>query len=464
MLRPNRLVPAPPHSTAQLLTLTTLLIWATACGSGDRPWEGDRPPDILYLLVDTLRADHLGSYGYERPTSPHLDRLARQGVLFEHVSSVAPWTNPAIASLFTGRHPQAVLAPARHRDAIQQALPEELDTLAEVLKGAGYRTAGLVDHPGINPQLRYSQGFDHWEALFHEGGFPFWGTTESDFVLGQVEKVLDAPSDAPLFLYLHLVYPHWPYTPPAPYDELFGPGFTEAEESQRAGVVNRYDGEIRYTDEFFGQLTTLLTRHGWRESGAILVTSDHGEGFWEHGLFEHGNSFYEEVLRVPLFFRLPGGIAAGTRIDTRVSNIDLYPTVLDLAGVPIPDGLDGRSLLRFVTPGGGREAPRRIFSESPHSGDIHAAAVVDGDYKYVLRRSARNGDETREQLFRLADDPEERMDRQPAEVEARRLEHLRRQLQRHRERTEERREGLLQERHEVDPDTAERLRALGYVD
>ena len=443
------------------LTLAIALLWG--CGNA-RPWETERPPDILYLLIDTLRPDHLGAYGYERPTSPNLDRLAREGVLFERVSSVAPWTNPTIAALFSGRHPQAVLAPARHRDAIKQPLPEELDTLAEVLKRAGYRTAGLVDHPGINPNLRYSQGFDHWEALYREAGVRSWGVTDSGFVLGRVERVLDEPGEGPLFLYLHLVYPHRPYTPPAPYDTLFGPGFTKEEKSQRERIVNRYDGEIRYTDDFFGWLYALLEERGWLERGVILVTSDHGEGFWEHGLFEHGNSFYEEVLRVPLLLRLPGGFAAGTRIGTRVSNIDLYPTVLDLAGVPEPEGLDGRSLLRFVTPGGEPPPEEGVFSESPHSGNIHAASVVEGDYKYILRRPARDGAEARELLFRLADDPAERRDRHAAESEAQRLDHLRAQLQRHQARSRVRRAGLPTERREVDPETAERLRALGYVD
>ncbi|MGB5295110.1 MAG: sulfatase-like hydrolase/transferase, partial [Thermoanaerobaculia bacterium] len=178
-----------------------MLVLVVVAGCSDR--AGDTRDNVVLVMVDTLRADHLGCYGYERETSPNLDKLASSGVLFESFYSVAPWTNPAIASLFTGRYPRAVFPPLPHKKAIGIPLPSQLPTLAERLQEAGYRTVALVDHPGINPELQFDQGFERWSGLFREGDFDTWAVTDSDFVLEQVEAALDELGGEKFFLYLH---------------------------------------------------------------------------------------------------------------------------------------------------------------------------------------------------------------------------------------------------------------------
>jgi arylsulfatase A-like enzyme len=436
--------------------LGVMLAVAAGDARGEVSRQPPRPPNIVFVLIDTLRPDHLGCYGYARNTSPNIDRIAAQGVLFEKVFSVAPWTNPTIASLFTGRYPQAIFPPAKHRDAIRQALPEQLETLAERLKREGYRTAALVDHPGISRRWNYDQGFDTWVPLFHKGGFRVWGVTNAEFISREFDAVLARGGKAPVFVYLHLVYPHRPYIPPPPRDILFGPGFKRLEESEKQGVVNRYDGEIRYTDDLVGMILESLKRRGILKRTAVVITADHGEGFWEHGLAGHGNSLFNELLRVPLIVSLPGsGRGVRRRVEQPVSNIDLYPTLLDLAGAAPPPGTDGRSLLRYLGPGGHESEPGWVFSESPHSGYIQGAACMRGNLKYIQQGFGH------EALYDLEKDPEERVNllgRAPIHLE------MEERLSQHRLVNERRRAALTQLRIEPDAETRERLRALGYVD
>jgi arylsulfatase A-like enzyme len=188
----------------------------------------------------------------------------------------------------------------------------------------------------------------------------------------------------------------------------------------------------------------------------MVITSDHGEGFWEHGLAEHGNSLFNELLRVPLIVSLPGaGGGVQRRVEEPVSNIDLYSTILEMAGVAPPAGTDGKSLMRYLGPRKEESEPGWMFSESPHSGYIHGAACMRGNLKYIHQRFPRKA------LYDLKKDPEERVNlvaRDPVHLE------MRERLSRHRSVNESRRAALTQLRIEPDADTRERLRALGYVD
>ena len=410
-------------------------------------------------MVDTLRADHLGCYGYQRDTSPNLDRLATEGVVFDNFYSVAPWTNPAIASLFTGRYPRAVFPPLPHKRAIGIPLPSQLPTLAERLREVGYRTVALVDHPGINPELQFDQGFEQWRSLFRDGGFDTWTVTESDFVLDQVQESLDELRNEAFFLYLHLVYPHRPYAPPPPYDSMFGPSSPKTGRAHRQEMINAYDGEVRYTDELIGWVAETLDERQLTQSTWLLVTSDHGEGFWEHNQAEHGNSFFNELTRVPMILVPPRreGVA-GLRVRSPASLVDLKPTILGLAGLePDPDleGLDLRTSWSNPTDFG---APRWLFLASPHSKDVEAAAVVRGDLKYIDRLPWR---QARPALFDLAADPEERHN---LAADSARTTEMHRRLQAHLNQTEQQRSGLLREDEvELDEEVLDRLRALGYL-
>ena len=414
---------------------------------------------VVLVMVDTLRADHLGCYGYERDTSPHLDNLASAGVLFENFYSVAPWTNPSIASLFTGRYPRAVFPPLPHKQAIGLPLPSQLPTLAERLQLEGYRTVALVDHPGINRELQFDQGFERWSGLFREGDFDTWAVTDSDFVLEQVEAALDELGGEEFFLYLHLVYPHRPYAPPPPYDTMFGPSSPKTGRAHRQTMINAYDGEVRYTDDLIGRVAGALEGRGLTESTWLVVTSDHGEGFWEHNQAEHGNSFFNELTRVPLVLVPPRreGVA-GLRVESPASLVDLKPTILGLAGAEPEADLEGRDLRTSWLNPAEFEAPRWLFLASPHTKDVEAAAVVRGDLKYIDRLPWRRA---RPALFNLSEDPDEKHNL--AEASSRTAE-MSRRLQAHLNQTEQQRAGLLGEDEvELDEEVLDRLRALGYL-
>jgi len=425
------------------------------------------PASVVVVLVDTLRADHLGTYGYPRPTSPRLDRLAAEGVVFEQARSVAPWTNPTIASIFTGRHPHAVLDPHPHREAIRQALPASLPTLAAKLSGAGLRTLALVDHPGISPELGFARGFDTFVQLYRELGTPIFGQADGDHLVAEVARHLQGLRGKRFFVYVHLIFPHRPYDAPPRYEEEFGPPTNVYREESRERLINAYDAEIRFTDDVVGDLLGELGRVGLRDDSWVVLTSDHGEGFWEHGLAEHGNSLYDELLRVPLVLVPPR--AAGVpsrRVAASVSLVDLHATVLEMAGVARAenDGVEGSSLLDHVRgwkPSWAQRSTDDVSSQQPHSGDVRSAALLRWPWKLV-RRTERKRPPL--QLYDLATDPDERTNRAAAEPEiARRLDAA---LGRHlaRDRAMLRAARAEAETHDLDAESIERLKALGYLD
>jgi len=440
---------------AGLIGSTALLLAVVGCAFR----AGGEQDNVVLVMVDTLRADHLGCYGYDRDTSPNLDRLAASGVLFENFYSVAPWTNPAIATLFTGKYPRAVFPPLPHKKAIGLPLPSQLPTLAERLQEGGYRTVALVDHPGINPELRFDQGFEQWHSLFLDGGFDSWTVTESDFVLDQFLASLEELGRQKFFLYLHLVYPHRPYAPPPPYDSMFGPSSPKTGRGRRQEMINAYDGEIRYTDELIGRIAEALDERRSTQSTWLLVTSDHGEGFWEHHQAEHGNSFFNELTRVPLILVPPQreGVA-GLRVKSPASLVDVKPTILGLAGLDPEEDLEGRDLRTSWSNPADFDAPRWLFLASPHSKDVEAAAVIRGDLKFIDRLPWRKA---RPALFDLTEDPAEKHN---LAGDSPRTTEMSRRLKAHLKQTEQQRSRLLSEEAvELDEEVLDRLRALGYL-
>ena len=436
------------------LLMAGALVWLRAGGLAP-------PQNVVVLLVDTLRADHLGTYGYERDTSPAIDALAERGTVFNSAYSVSNWTTPAIKSIFTGRTPQALMHDARHEIASRVPLPTELTTLAELLREGGYRTAALVDHPGIKPWGQYDQGFEHYSMLY-EGGVPDgrgWGKSNTDYVAEQFGERLDEYRDGPFLIYLHVVYPHRPYLPPEPYRGMFGDdSYEEYEETFRDNLVNAYDAEIRRTDDLTARIHAALEGRDLLDRTWVLLTSDHGEGFWEHGFDEHGQVFYDEMIRVPMILLPPpGGSALPARVDAPVSNLDVFTTVLEIAGIEPPAGTEGFSLLGAASRSGA--ASRILYSESPHSYDIHARAILRDEIKYAYYPSRRR--KLQDFLFDLRSDPLEldNLYGTRPEIESQ----LQALLESHRQRAEGERERLTQSPVEPDADTLEGLRALGYI-
>jgi arylsulfatase A-like enzyme len=370
---------------------------------------GGRRPDIVIYLVDTLRADALGCYGPRRGLTPNLDRFAREATLFAHAVAQSSWTRPAVASIFTG------LRPLRHGVHDDQGLGGQALTLAELLRASGYRTGAWITNPNVGAQLGFDQGFDSFQRLPRSRSAA--GHVQAAFA----QWLAGAAADPrPFFAYLHLMEPHAPYTPPLRFRRRFAGGAPRG--IGTAGYLRRahqalpaagelralrqlYDAEVAALDEGFGALRQLLERRGRWDDTVVVFVSDHGEAFGEHGRLEHGRDLHREVLDVPLIVRLPGG-GAGRQVKRLVEQVDLFPTLLGIAGVSAPppnDGVDLGALLRgerVVTP------PRAAYAHLQHH-DESWQAVITCRYRLLVRLEA-GGD--RRWLFSRDGDAQERHD------------------------------------------------------
>ncbi len=329
---------------------------------------GDPRPDIVLVVIDTLRADHLSAYGYRRPTSPRLDRLAAEGTLFLQSFSAATWTLPSTASLLTG------LPPDRHGARTgDDTLPEAAVTLAEELRELGYRTAAITDGGFVDPQWGFGQGFDRYETTERRDR----GRQRVRQGAAAALRFLEENRHAPFFLLLHTYEPHQPYFNREGFGDPFlreigeetgGAAAVEVDPDLRlderglARAVALYDGEIRRVDHYFGQVLDRLAARAGRT--AVVVTSDHGEEFQEHGSLDHfAGKLFEENVRVPLILWAPRLAAspAGRRVAAPVSGLDVVPTLLALAGAPErARALPGRDLLAVAAGEPGSE-PRALL-------------------------------------------------------------------------------------------------------
>jgi arylsulfatase A-like enzyme len=349
----------------------------------------DARPDIVFVSIDSLRPDHLGCYGYSKPTSPTFDRIAKEGVRFETAVSTTSWTLPAHAAMFTG-----LCDSAHGATDVGRKLDDEHVTLAEILRSAGWHTAGFFGGPFLHPTFGLDQGFDVYrncmsdapavveakairEAL-REGRDPSHSVVTGPRTLGAIESWLAGVDEKkPFFLFVHLWDVHYDYIPPKEYVEMFDPGYEgtlEAIDLEENPAIVRtmperdlehllalYDGEIRFTDDVLEKILAALDKKGRLDNTLIVLTADHGQEFFEHGGKGHQKTLYDEVVRVPLVIRLPGKIEAGRVVEDQVRLIDLLPTITRLAGVeklPIVQGRDLGPLLR-----GSTLAPAPAFSE-----------------------------------------------------------------------------------------------------
>jgi arylsulfatase A-like enzyme len=356
--------------------------------------------NVFVFSVDTLRADHLGCYGYARATSPHVDAIAKEGVLFEHVVAPAPWTLPSYGSFFTG------CSPALHRAGVNtekeerfghdedatkkelEALRSDLPTLAETLASAGYATAGFQANSFLRAKNGLARGFDRY--VFYQ--------YRSDFGAELAMRWIEDHRSRPWFCFLHVMDVHQPYSPPPPYDRKFSersfeevadyPPNIEAlrakepDAATRKLLVDEYDGAIASVDDRIGQVLDKLRALGELDRTLVVIHSDHGEEFWEHGGYEHGHAEHEEILHVPLVLRMPGKLPKGARIAPRVRGIDVMPTVIALLGIRTPPGIEGKSLLPLVE--GKSETPRECISEATLHGPREIKALTSGSERLSL--------------------------------------------------------------------------------
>jgi arylsulfatase A-like enzyme/Flp pilus assembly protein TadD len=369
------------RSLSALAVLAVLLVLSAACnrsgpGSGGGTAAPTRLPEgtpVVFISVDTLRADHLPAYGYRGVETPALDALRGDSVLFENAYTTTPLTFPAHSSLLTG------LLPAAHgvRDNVGYSLDPgriqngELPYLPEILKKKGYATGGAVSAYVLRGKTGLSTGFDFYEDAIEFrtdrglGGLQRPGAE----TLALAKPWLATVAGKPFFLFFHIYEPHTPYAPPEPFASRY---------------ASKYDGEIAASDQIVGDLLAELRRLGVYDKALIVLLSDHGEGLGEHGEEEHGVLLYREAIHIPLLLKLPGGALAGQSVAKPAGITDVAPTVLALLGLDVPKALPGVSLASLT----GAQAPvRRMYSETfyprLHFGWNDLASLADDRHHYI---------------------------------------------------------------------------------
>jgi arylsulfatase A-like enzyme len=379
--------------------------------AGDPP---SPPPDVVLITIDTLRADHCSLYGYERPTTPFLDELAERATVFENASASSSWTAPSMASLFTSLPPRShgVRTGFYRKGKVvnQDYLQDDFETLAEVLAGHGYRAFGVSTNAALTTRTGFAQGFDALTELWWEPA-----AVVNEHVL-RLRAELEAADR--YFLWVHYFDPHAEYVAQEPWFSEYegspppatatGPEeATRREALEKLKVsIEKYDSEINYVDASIRKLVEALDL----ESSALLViTSDHGEAFLEHWTLSHGQSLFQEEIRIPLLLRLPDQ-RESRRIDAPVSLVDIYPTILDALSLEIPSGLAGTSLLPVIRDGRG---PARAIVAELDRGTRSDHSLTWQQWKLYQRE--RPNPFVR--LFDLRTDPGEREDLSATETE-----------------------------------------------
>ena len=439
-------------------------------------------PNVILLMVDTLRADRLGAYGYRAARTPRIDGLAADGVRFAHTFSQASWTRPSVATILTGLYPSS-------HGAVHKAdvLPDRVETVAEALAAHGYYTVGFPNNVNVSPAFNFGQGFAEYRYLapdlfFHADEAAAKLTLynglrlvrerflarrvavrnyyqPAEVVTDTILEWLGSPAaqSEPFFIFAHFMDPHDPYFV-HPYD---GEGYARVANPNPAAAVAEkysglYDGEIAYLDTHVGRLLDELKRRGLYERTLIVLTADHGEEFHEHGGWWHGTTLYDEQILVPLIMKPAQGGARGRVVDELAMSIDISPTVLSAAGVATPPVMQGHAL---PLDDGVAPARESVFAEEDLEGNV-LQAVRTRTTKLITANPGNPRGLQPEELYDIKTDPGEQKSLVASEPTV--LEEMRAALGR----------SYLQARShagagaqtDVDSVTKDRLRALGYLD
>jgi choline-sulfatase len=430
-----------------ILLLAGILLLANSC----RGPEDGRRFNVLFIIVDTLRADHLGCYGNNGVRTPYIDDLASQGARFSTVVTAAPVTAPSVTSLLTGTFP--VFHGVRDNELF--CLNPDLPTLASLFRRAGYATAGFVGSVVLDRRYGFGQGFDHYDddmsgelRIYDQGYIP-----QKDELQGTQRRAEDVTEVAlrwlrvhgkekPFLCFVHYFDPHDPYDPPPPFNQEY--------------AASPYDGEIAYADAQIGVLLKGIRDLGVEDKTLVVLTADHGEGLGEHGERTHGFFLYDSTILVPLIFRLHGVIPSGGTFQSQARTVDVMPTILDLAGVTLPETAQGASLAGGLT---GRKTleDRDAYVETFHtlySYNWHELqAIKTRRWKYVRAPEP--------ELYDLHSDAGERENLAGADPET--TSRMERSLESLEERLEAGAAPFRATRSEHDEEMVDKMRALGYL-
>jgi len=306
--------------------------------------------NVVLITIDTLRTDRISIYGSNLVDTPNIDSFAKEGVLFSNAASTVPFTLPAHSSILTGLYPPGHGV----RENVGYTLDAGIPTLAEVLSNGGWNTGGFVSAFVLDSRWGIGRGFDHYFDDFNLADFETasLGSVQrsGDVTIAEAVRWLDGRSqDDSFFLWLHLYDPHDPYTPPEPFQSRY-PG-------------RPYDGEVAYTDSLIGEFRRALEERGLLSSSLVILTADHGEGLGDHGEGQHGFFVYDTTIHVSLIVKPPTAADGGRVVDSAVSHVDIFPTVLDAVGLSAPKRVHGQSLLPLIV-GGDFKPHRGVYSES----------------------------------------------------------------------------------------------------
>jgi arylsulfatase A-like enzyme len=442
------------------------LLASLACTA---PVERPRALNVLLVTFDTLRDDHCSVSGYERATTPTLEALARDGTRLSLAYAPTATTGPSHASLFTSRYP---ITHGVVKNGM--TLGPELQTLAETLREAGYRTAAVVSSFALDGKFGYDQGFESYDDDFDaahatitrsefagqpaEGAFDQRANETTRKALAELARL--AGEDAPFFLFVHYFDPHFPYDPPGEWAARFASLPVAADETRAA--IDRYDGEIAFADDELGKLLRGLDDRQLGPDTLVVMTADHGEGLMQHGHLTHGVNIYEEAVRVPLLFRLPGRVVAGRVLSDPIEMLDVAPTILALAGVTATAEPHGRSLAEILAGGEPPGDERPVFLHRRHYEPVVIDGVQVAGEKFGIRLGSwkyiEGPEESTRELYDLEEDPGElrsvhETSRTIADDLASRLAGLRLTYARD-----------AASAPKLSEEDRERLRALGYVD
>ena len=429
-------------------------------GCGKR--QHAKKPNIILITLDTTRADRLGCYGYRRQTSPNIDKLAEESVLYTRAIAPSSWTLPSHASLFTGKFTSSHGArydpegPLLLTDAISgpeswdayraRGLAQNEVTLAEVLKETGYTTAAVVGGPWMKRIFGLNKGFDY----YNDSQIGTVNGRLASQVTTSALNWLERRREKKFFLFLNYFDPHGPYSPPEGFALRFlpkGTNFTGREPTLEE-INALYDAEILYMDHYIGRFLQKLKVENLYNDTLIIVTSDHGELFGEHGKFGHGHYLYQEELHVPLFIKYPAGEVSPKRTDLRAQLTDILPMIYERVGITIPGNIQGTSPSQIKHPIIAETYPLPLISK-----DGSWQSIFEGDFKFIWNSKNQH------MLFNLKDDPEENVN--IIVQDSKRTERMWAQMEQYLAKLPK--PGLALPAGEPDDQTKEALKSLGYV-
>jgi arylsulfatase A-like enzyme len=350
-------------------------------------------PDVFIIMIDTLRTDHLGAYGYDRPTSPNIDAFSKDSVLFTNFMTQTSWTRTSVASLLTSTYPNV------HGALDRGDVVRESDSwISQILSDHAYETAGLITNPNCLPLWGFGDGF----RKFIDQDSKNWFNSDDRHVLDKSKSLLEISGSQPHFQYVHTLSPHSPYVPPEPFRGQFAkmkPNSKFTTDPTNQEKINLYDAEIAYLDSLLGDYFDFLKAQKRYDSSMIILISDHGEEFWDHGGTSHGKTLFNEQLNVPLIVKFPKNEFANQHYTELVESVDIAPTILDVLDIESPFALQGESILPGLTD---NQPIRDIAYSSLRLNQFSLESAQSKEWKLTMDlHSGQN------QWFDLVNDPKE---------------------------------------------------------